>query len=326
MSAQGIETGKRLGESFGARVHLAHVFPPLQGSDLLAVAIAWQETPASLAKALKEGSLSELKSLASKYALSTGDNLHFREGAPVFDVISSLASEIPADLLVVPTHAFRGVKRFFLGSTAERLVQHSPCPILVDRRSATRLPAKRLLWAPSLRIDKILVPVDFSTCSLDGLRYAIQFAQRFGANITVLHVLDLGYAQPMDINMPRELTRFARAATKDGAGQMRRFVKRLKFGRIRFKTELLIGTPVAEISDFARANDFDLIVTATHGLTGFKHVLMGSIAEHLVRRSQVPILVVPSHPEVRRANITAFRKSRSRAQFGRKRKGRGTSN
>jgi nucleotide-binding universal stress UspA family protein len=115
----------------------------------------------------------------------------------VFDVICSLAAEIPADLLVVPTRASRGIKRFFLGSTAERLVQHSPCPVLVDRKSAAQLPLDSLPAAPALRIDKILVPADFSRCSLEGLRYAIQFAQKFAAKITVLHVLDLGYSQPI---------------------------------------------------------------------------------------------------------------------------------
>ena len=160
---------------------------------------------------------------------------------------------------------------------------------------------------PALRIDKILVPVDFSKCSLDGLRYTIPFAQQFGAKITVLHVLDLGYSQPMDINAPRDLTRFARTAIKDGTEQMRKFVKPLKFGRVRFDSRLVVGTPGEQISDFALANDFDLIVTSTHDLTGFRHVLIGSIAEHLVRQSRVPILVVPTHPEMRAANLASAR-------------------
>jgi nucleotide-binding universal stress UspA family protein len=163
---------------------------------------------------------------------------------------------------------------------------------------------------PALRIDQILVPVDFSNCSLEGLRYAIQFAQKFGAKITALHVLDLGYAQPKDILATRDLTPFARAARKEGQEQMRRFVRRAKFRGVRFETAFVIGTPVEQISDFALAKDFDLIITSTHGLTGFKHVLIGSIAEHLMRESRVPILVVPSHPEVRAANLTSTRTRR----------------
>ena len=93
---------------------------------------------------------------------------------------------------------------------------------------------------------------------------------------------------------------------------MQKFVRPVKFGRAKFDTKFVIGTPVEQISDFALAKDFDLIITSTHGLTGFKHVLIGSIAEHLVRQSRVPILVVPSHLEVRAANLAGARKARHR--------------
>ena len=306
MSIQGLETAKRLARSVRARVHVVHVSPPVERRVLLSAAIAWQETPTSLAKAVREGLLCELKDLASKCALSSEDKTYVREGTPAFDVICRLAAEIPADLLVVPTHAFKGVKRFFVGSTAERLIQHSPCPILVDRKSVAQFPSNNSLPArQALRVDKILVPVDFSDCSREGLRYAIKFAGKFAARITVLHVLDLGYSDPKDMDVMEHLKGFAgasvRQALKDVRQQMRKFVKTVKFGRTKFKAEFVIGPPVRCISDFAFANDIDLIITSTHGLTGFKHVLIGSIAEHLVRHSRVPILVVPSHPGVRAA-------------------------
>lgn len=311
MSIQGIETAKRLGRRFGAAIHVAHVSGPPSAAGFVGPALAWRELPMSLAKEASKQLAQQLKDLESKYGLSPGGKTHLREGAPVFDVICNLAAEIPADLLVVPTRASKGIKRFFLGSTAERLIQHSPCPVLVDRKSAAQMPLDPLPPGPALRIDKILGPVDFSSCSLEGLRYAIQFAQKFAAKITVLHVLDLGYAQPMDVHA-RDLTWFARAAIKYAKEQMRKFVGRAKFGRVKFATEFVIGTPVEQISDFALARDVDLIITSTHGLTGFKHVLIGSIAEHLVRQARVPILVVPSHPKVRAANLTGARAWRPR--------------
>jgi nucleotide-binding universal stress UspA family protein len=308
MSIQGIETAKRLGRRFGAAIHVAHVSEPLYARGFMGPAIAWGELPVSLAQETRKQLAQQLKALGSKCGLSSGDKTHFKEGTPVFAVICSLAAEIPADLLVVPTRASKGVKRFVLGSTAERLIQHCPCPILVDRKSAAPLPLGALPAGPPLRIDKILVPVDFSRCSLDGLRYAIQFEQKFAARITVLHVLDLGYSQPMDIHATGDLTRFARAAVKDAKAQMRKFVGRVKFGRVKFDTKFVIGTLVEQISAFALAKDVDLIITSTHGFTGFKHVLIGSIAEHLVRQARVPILIVPSHPEVRAAHLTGTRK------------------
>lgn len=303
MSIQGIETAKRLGRRFGAAIHVAHVYQPAYPAGFMGPAEAWGQLPVSFEE---ETSKQQLKTVAGRCGLSPGDKTHLRKGAPVFDVICSLAAEIPADLLVVPTRASRGIKRFFLGSTAERLVQHCPCPVLIGRKSAAQLPMD-LPAGPALRIDKILVPADFSSCSLEGLRYAIQFAQKFVAKIAVLHVLDLGYSQPIDSHASYDLTRYARAALKDAQAQMRKFVRLVKFGRVRFDTALVIGTPVEQISDFALVQDVDLIITATHGLTGFRHILIGSIAEHLVRQSRVPILVVPSHPEMRAANLASAR-------------------
>lgn len=307
MSIQGIETAKRLGRRFGAAIHVAHVFQPAYPAGFMGPAMAWGELPVSFEEETSKQLAQQLKTLAGRCGLSPGDKTHLRKGAPVFDVICGLAAEIPADLLVVSTRASRGTKRFFLGSTAERLVQHCPCPVLVGRKSAAQLPMDPLPAGPALRIDKILVPADFSSCSLEGLRYAIQFAQKFAAKITVLHVLDLGYSRPTDIHATYDLTRYARAALKGAQEEMRKFVRLVKFGGVRFDTALMIGTPVEQVSDFALAKDVDLIITSTHGLTGFKHILIGSIAEHLVRQSRVPILVVPSHPEVRAANLTGAR-------------------
>ena len=101
-----------------------------------------------------------------------------------------------------------------------------------------------------------------------------------------------------------------RQVLKEVRQEMRKFVGSVAFGRVQADTEIIMGPPVELISDFALTNDFDLIITSTHGLTGFKHVLIGSTAERLVRRSRVPILVVPSHPDVRTANLVGTRKQR----------------
>jgi nucleotide-binding universal stress UspA family protein len=281
----------------------------------MAAAIAWHETPSSVTKAIREGLLFELKNLAAKCALSSDDKIYLRDGAPVFDVICRLAAEIPADLIVTPTHGFKGVKRFFLGSTAERLIQHSPCPVLVDRNSAVQFsPNDSLPPRRALRIDKILVPVDFSDCSRDGLRYAIEFARKFAAKITVLHVLDLGYSEPKDLNILERWKGLAGASVrqvlKEVRQEMREFLRSVSFGRVKANRQITIGLPVRCISDFAFANDVDLIITSTHGRTGFKHVFIGSIAERLVRQSRVPILVVPSHPGVRAANLARARQKK----------------
>jgi len=80
-------------------------------------------------------------------------------------------------------------------------------------------------------------------------------------------------------------------------------VRSVNFGAVKFETAFTDGSPVIDICAFAKDHDVDLIVTSTHGFTGFTHVLIGSTAEQMVRHAPCSVLVVPSHPHVRAANL-----------------------
>ena len=84
---------------------------------------------------------------------------------------------------------------------------------------------------------------------------------------------------------------------------MRELVRSVNFGAVKFETAFTDGSPVIDICAFAKDHDVDLIITSTHGFTGFTHVLIGSIAEQVVRHAPCSVLVVPSHPHVRAANL-----------------------
>jgi nucleotide-binding universal stress UspA family protein len=154
---------------------------------------------------------------------------------------------------------------------------------------------------PPLTINTVLVPVDFSARSREGLQYAIGFANEFGARIILLHATYLGYIYPSAMYDVRSVQE---AARKDAERQMRELVRRVKFGRVKFETALTSGSPVLDICAFTQDHDVDLIITSTHGLTGLKHVLIGSIAEQVVRHAPCSVLVVPSHPKIRVAKLT----------------------
>ena len=230
-----------------------------------------------------------LQEVASKFELPLA-NCHVRIGAPVFDEISHLAHELPADLIVTSTHGYGGLKHFFLGSTAERLVQHGACPVLVSRKGRAT-------------IDKILVPVDFSRCSLEGLKYAIQFADQFAAKLFILHVVYLCEPYTSDGFAMYDLSALEKTERKYAEQQMLHVVQKANFGRVKFETVVETGHPTDEINAFAERERIDLIITSTHGRTGFKHSLMGSMAEQVVRRASCPVLVVPSHPEIRTGQL-----------------------
>jgi nucleotide-binding universal stress UspA family protein len=142
-------------------------------------------------------------------------------------------------------------------------------------------------------IRKILVPIDFSPHSNEAVAWAADLARRFDAGITLAHVY-----QPVSLILPEgyvlksataiaELTQ----ALDSALAQARRDLESTSPG-IRIDTVLLQGAPFAEIVRHAREGSFDLVVVGTHGRTGLKPALLGSVAEKVVRKSPCPVLTV----------------------------------
>jgi nucleotide-binding universal stress UspA family protein len=140
-----------------------------------------------------------------------------------------------------------------------------------------------------LRMEKILVPLDFSKASRKALTYAVPFAEQFGARIVLLHVVepvvypatDLGYLAIDETTLidsaKKTMNQFAKNAIKP------RFLER---------TLVRTGKPHQEIVSTARGLKVDLIVLSTHGYTGLKHAMLGSTAERVVRYAPCPVLIV----------------------------------
>jgi nucleotide-binding universal stress UspA family protein len=291
MSIQAIKTAKHLAQRFGAAVHLGHVSEFYYPAGFVAPGMPPPVAPIISPDAEARGLTRALRALAHEHEIPA-ERCHLLKGIPAFNEICRLAREIKADLIVMPTHGRTGLKHIFLGSTAERIVQYSPCPVFVARQFRKR--------PGSAKIDKILVPVDFSGCSLRGLKYAIRWGEKFAARILVLHAADPGMAFTSDGYAMYDLSKYREMKRKEAKRQMEKFVRLAKFGGVKFETAVLVGRPVDEITAFAQNRDVDLIISGTHGRTGFKHVLIGSVAELIVRHAHCPVLVAPSHPEFRR--------------------------
>ena len=298
MSIEAIETAKRLGQRFGATIHLAHVHHWQYPADFVGPVLSSGFLPESFQEDRNRQLAEQLKSVAKRAGFSPQEQTHLRTGAAPFHEICKLAQEIPADLIVMPTHGHTGLKHVLLGSTAERVVQHSPCPVFVVRQRKRKSETRRVFTT-----DSILVPVDFSSCSREGLQYAIGFANEFGARLILLHVRYLGYIYSSEGTALYDIPALQEAARKNAERQMRQLVRSVSFGGVKFETAFTEGSPALDICAFAKDHDVDLIITSTHGLTGFEHVLIGSIAEKVVRHAPCSVLVVPSHPKVRMANL-----------------------
>ncbi len=142
-----------------------------------------------------------------------------------------------------------------------------------------------------LPLKHILVPVDFSSCSLQALSYALGFAQQFGSRLTLLHVVepalhpDSYLAAPTFDETNQNLLQAARERLEN--------ICEKRVGN-RLPAEILVrmGRAYSEIPDTAKALGADLIILGTHGYTGMKHVLLGSTAERVVRNAPCPVLTV----------------------------------
>jgi universal stress protein A len=148
-----------------------------------------------------------------------------------------------------------------------------------------------------IAIRRILVPTDFGECSAPALRYAVELADKFGAELVLLHVVhDLALAMP-DAVMPTpvpapDLTQLIDAG-KTGLANL---IARENLGRLHPRTEVRVGSPVPEIVAAAKDLKADLLCVGTHGRTGLAHLLLGSQAERIIREAPCPVLTVkPPH-------------------------------
>jgi nucleotide-binding universal stress UspA family protein len=130
------------------------------------------------------------------------------------------------------------------------------------------------------RIRHVLCPTDFSTFSERALRYGAVFAKWLGAEATVLHV------------------NHDKGADREGLKErLEEFAAPARTAAIDVKTELLEGDVVATILAEARRLPDTLLVLGTHGHGGFENLVLGSVTEKVLRKSPVPVLTVPRHPE-----------------------------
>jgi nucleotide-binding universal stress UspA family protein len=129
-SFKALEYAFTLGELFGSKITLAHVVVPVAAPDLVYGPIAWDE---SIAIDTAKEKLNELKQEKGVDAASRV-RIVVRQGHP-YTEIDQIAKDIQADLIVVSTHGRSGLRHLLLGSVAERVIRHAPCPVLVVREN-----------------------------------------------------------------------------------------------------------------------------------------------------------------------------------------------
>lgn len=237
--------------------------------------------------------LVELKARAAGQGIPTETKI--ATGIPSEEVLAVATGEEP-DVIVVGTRGRTGLAHVLLGSTAERIIRAAPCPVLAVRAGLHEEEGKGGFRHTLSGIQRILVPIDFSDCSLDALKYGALVAQRSKASIRILHVLEpVSYG--LDFTLPHVAKRDADRTA---------ITKRLSDLAAALTSSGLVsdfvvsgGLPADSILHGAMAPEVGLIVMGTHGRRGLSHALFGSVAEFVLRRSSCPVLTVRSptfHP------------------------------
>lgn len=201
--------------------------------------------------------------------------------------ILSYAEEQDIDLIVMGTHGRRGFRRAMLGSVAEEVLQKAECPVLTLRYDGSEKPVEAM--------SQLMVPIDFSSHSRQALQSAIAVARIYKSHIHLVHIInDLqlpAFYSPMI--GPFEGQQYEQVR-KDALETLDSWMHELEGTDVPFTTHVRVGSTAERIISFAKEQDISLLVIATHGLTGLKHMLFGSTAEQVVRYVGCPVMVLKS--------------------------------
>lgn len=191
-----------------------------------------------------------------------------------YDAIIRRAGELDVELTVLGTHRESPWRNLFLGSTIERVLRQGDTPILTVKAE------------PLADYCRVLVAVDFSIYSKRALEFATQLVA--DGDFVVLHAYDLPFAG----FVPDVQIRHADLLQGEIREQMEALLRDVPEGPHKVRPEVRLGAPVPTVEAAVDEFNPDLLVVGTHGRTGVAHALLGSVAEHLLRRPRCDVLAI----------------------------------
>ena len=211
-------------------------------------------------------------------------------------VIIDYVEEQDVDLIVMGTHGRRGVGRFVIGSVTEEVVRQANCSVMTVRS------ADKEITPPT--IDRLLVPVDLSEFTVPLYRAALDVAATYSAHIDLLHVVE---PLPFPVPLVGAITihDLVPDPTKRSAEQLTHLSSAITHPDVTVTSHTEEGHAAQTIVEQADALNSDLIMMASHGLSGIEGFLLGSVTARVVRRAACPVFVARVQPEERPADHPA---------------------
>lgn len=206
-----------------------------------------------------------------------------RRGAPAEEILRE-AEERPTDLVVLGSRGLHGIARFFLGSVAERVARHAPCPVLVARPLVHDL-------------QRVVVGVDGSECAVRAAAWIRRFPMPPECEFTLLSVLppreaallsgDLVWPAPVP-----EIETLYEQEQQTAETRLTALVREFEAVGKRAEAVIDTGDPANTTLQLAEEREADLIVVGSQGLTGIDRFIMGSVSEKVMRYAHGSVLVV----------------------------------
>jgi len=179
------------------------------------------------------------------------------------------------------THGYSGITRWVMGSVTEKVLHHAACPVLVAR--------------PADSIRKVLISLDGSELSESTLEPGLEVAAGLGAEVTLLRVVERLDAAQRDYldEMERGLgNRVQQEFYEDAEEYLHDQIKSYRRAGLNIQTAVRDGSAADRILDFAKAQKVDLIAMATHGRTGLRRWVYGSVTEKVLHTGCCSMLIV----------------------------------
>ena len=205
------------------------------------------------------------------------------------ECICQVAREKKCDLIMMGTHGWTGFNRVLFGSVAERVIQRAPCPVLsIPHRETADVSAMHPL---QILPRQVVLPLEFSDCSMDAYEYAVQIAKWFDAPLTLVHAIE-----PLSYSLDFTLTHPLQEKTNRDKVEKRLtdLVTVLSDLGLSARYELLDKPTVDGILETSAVQQADLIVMGTHGRKGLTRMILGSTADKILEQSPYPVLTVKS--------------------------------
>ncbi|MDL2259597.1 universal stress protein [Deltaproteobacteria bacterium OttesenSCG-928-K17] len=210
--------------------------------------------------------------------------LNIAIGYPAKEILQ-MVEDVKADLVVAATHTRSGIERMLLGSVSRKLMHTLTVPLLI-------VPGNMPMEQIERDIESVLIACDFSPDSGNAVRWGIDFAQAFGAKLTLATVIENTQLSQLLKLDPQKEHGMADKLQADLHRKLEEVMPEKYRATIKPDTVVLAGQPHEELNKHAILNHVDLIVMGVHGRGLIENLLVGSTTDRMVRLGQFPVMAV----------------------------------